>query len=70
MVTQQKEVVDALMEAEADVTLVDRNGNTALHLAAQHKDAGMLQSLLKHKLALRLTGVPNTAGTPEIYSSF
>lgn len=62
VVTQQKEVVEALMEAEADVTLADRNGNTALHLAAQQKEAGVLQSLLKHKLALRLTGVPNTAG--------
>ncbi|XP_056626427.1 nuclear factor NF-kappa-B p105 subunit isoform X1 [Triplophysa dalaica] len=62
VVTQQKEVVEALMAAEADVTLADRNGNTALHLAAQHKEASVLQSLLKHKSALQLTGIPNTAG--------
>lgn len=54
------------MEAEADVTLADRNGNTALHLAAQHKEASVLQSLLKHKSALQLTGIPNTAGTLDV----
>ncbi|XP_055034514.2 nuclear factor NF-kappa-B p105 subunit [Misgurnus anguillicaudatus] len=62
VVTQQKEVVEALLEADVDVTLTDRNGNTALHLAAQHKEGNVLRLLLKHNSAARLTGVPNTAG--------
>ncbi|XP_026882856.2 nuclear factor NF-kappa-B p105 subunit isoform X2 [Electrophorus electricus] len=62
VVTRQKEAAEALLMAEADVTLTDRHGNTALHLAAQQKDGEMVQLLLRHRAALELTAMANTAG--------
>uniref|UniRef100_A0A8C1QBW8 Nuclear factor of kappa light polypeptide gene enhancer in B-cells 1 n=1 Tax=Cyprinus carpio TaxID=7962 RepID=A0A8C1QBW8_CYPCA len=62
VLTQQKEAVEALLEAEVDVTLTDRHGNTALHLAAQQKEDSVLRLLLKHKSVAQLTSIPNTAG--------
>uniref|UniRef100_A0A8C1JBI8 Nuclear factor of kappa light polypeptide gene enhancer in B-cells 1 n=1 Tax=Cyprinus carpio TaxID=7962 RepID=A0A8C1JBI8_CYPCA len=61
VLTQQKEAVEALLEAEVDVTLTDRHGNTALHLAAQQKEDSVLRLLLKHKSVAQLTSIPNTA---------
>uniref|UniRef100_A0A8C1AZ96 Nuclear factor of kappa light polypeptide gene enhancer in B-cells 1 n=1 Tax=Cyprinus carpio carpio TaxID=630221 RepID=A0A8C1AZ96_CYPCA len=62
VLTQQKEAVEALLEAEVDVTLTDRHGNTALHLAAQQKEDSVLRLLLKHKSVAQLTSIHNTAG--------
>ncbi|XP_051506520.1 nuclear factor NF-kappa-B p105 subunit-like isoform X2 [Myxocyprinus asiaticus] len=62
VVTQQKEAVEALLEAEVDITLTDRHGNSALHLAAQHKEGSVLRLLLKHKSLTQLASVHNTAG--------
>ncbi|XP_026136135.1 nuclear factor NF-kappa-B p105 subunit-like isoform X1 [Carassius auratus] len=62
VLTQQEEAVEALLEAEVDVTLTDRHGNTALHLAAQQKEDSVLRLLLKHKSVAQLTSMPNTAG--------
>uniref|UniRef100_A0A8C1TFL2 Nuclear factor of kappa light polypeptide gene enhancer in B-cells 1 n=1 Tax=Cyprinus carpio TaxID=7962 RepID=A0A8C1TFL2_CYPCA len=62
VLTQHKEAVEALLEAEVDVTLTDRHGNTALHLAAQQKEDSMLRLLLKYKSVSQLTSIPNTAG--------
>ncbi|CAB1337159.1 unnamed protein product [Coregonus sp. 'balchen'] len=41
VITQQKVAAEALLLAGADVTLSDRHGNTALHLATQQKEGGM-----------------------------
>ncbi|TRY91093.1 hypothetical protein DNTS_020394 [Danionella cerebrum] len=62
VLTEQKEVVEALLEAGVDVTLTDREGNTALHLAAQLKNDQILQVLLKHKTVSPLFNVVNSAG--------
>uniref|UniRef100_A0A8C1B6T9 Nuclear factor of kappa light polypeptide gene enhancer in B-cells 1 n=1 Tax=Cyprinus carpio carpio TaxID=630221 RepID=A0A8C1B6T9_CYPCA len=62
VLTQHKEAVEALLEAEVDVTLTDRHGNTALHLAAQQKEDSVLRLLLKYKSVSQLTSIPNTAG--------
>ncbi|XP_052005366.1 nuclear factor NF-kappa-B p105 subunit-like [Xyrauchen texanus] len=62
VVTQQKEAVEALLEAEVDITLTDRHGNSALHLAALHKEGSVLRLLLKHKKFTQLASVHNTAG--------
>ena len=63
VITQQKEAVQALLLAGADVTLVDRHGNTVLHLAAQQKEGGMLGFLLQHQEVTELVELPNAAGT-------
>uniref|UniRef100_A0A8B9KCP3 Nuclear factor of kappa light polypeptide gene enhancer in B-cells 1 n=1 Tax=Astyanax mexicanus TaxID=7994 RepID=A0A8B9KCP3_ASTMX len=62
VVTQQKEAAEVLLTARADVALTDRNGNTALHLAAQQKEGEMVRLLLHHDNMLEMTSVPNTAG--------
>uniref|UniRef100_A0A671QIU4 Nuclear factor NF-kappa-B p105 subunit-like n=1 Tax=Sinocyclocheilus anshuiensis TaxID=1608454 RepID=A0A671QIU4_9TELE len=62
VLTQQKEAVEALLEAKVDVMLTDRHGNMALHLAAQQKEDSVLRLLLKHKSVAQLTSIPNTAG--------
>uniref|UniRef100_A0A8C7NZT8 RHD domain-containing protein n=1 Tax=Oncorhynchus mykiss TaxID=8022 RepID=A0A8C7NZT8_ONCMY len=62
VITQQKEAAEALVLAGADVTLSDRHGNTALHLATQQKEGGMVGFLLRHREVVELVDLPNTAG--------
>ncbi|KAI1887422.1 hypothetical protein AGOR_G00190130 [Albula goreensis] len=62
VVTQQEEAVEALLAAGADVSLTDRHGNTALHLAAQHKEGKIVGLLLQHREAAKLVNLPNAAG--------
>uniref|UniRef100_A0A8C1LZ05 Nuclear factor of kappa light polypeptide gene enhancer in B-cells 1 n=1 Tax=Cyprinus carpio TaxID=7962 RepID=A0A8C1LZ05_CYPCA len=54
VLTQHKEAVEALLEAEVDVTLTDRHGNTALHLAAQQKEDSVLSIKADLKLSIML----------------
>lgn len=68
MITQQKEAAEALVLAGADVTLSDRNGNTALHLATQQKEGGMVGFLLRHREVVELVDLPNTAGTTHTHT--
>lgn len=62
VITQQKEAAKALLLAGADVTLTDRHGNTALHLAAGQRDGGMVGLLLQHQEVSVLVELPNAAG--------
>uniref|UniRef100_A0A8C7DQJ9 Nuclear factor kappa B subunit 1 n=1 Tax=Oncorhynchus kisutch TaxID=8019 RepID=A0A8C7DQJ9_ONCKI len=59
VITQQKAAAEALLLAGADVTLCDRHGNTALHLAAQQKEGGCLLLEVYFVEAL-LTSIPTT----------
>ncbi|KAM6979711.1 LOW QUALITY PROTEIN: nuclear factor NF-kappa-B p105 subunit [Aplochiton taeniatus] len=68
VITQQKEAVEALLLAGADVTLRDRYGNTALHLAAQQKEGGdMMELLLQHRQVAPLVDLPNAAGVCALH---
>ncbi|KAG7458801.1 hypothetical protein MATL_G00224450 [Megalops atlanticus] len=62
VITQQEEAAAALLEAGADVSLTDRHGNTALHLAAQQKEGRMVELLLRHQETAGLLDLPNAAG--------
>ncbi|XP_041709184.1 nuclear factor NF-kappa-B p105 subunit [Coregonus clupeaformis] len=62
VITQQKVAAEALLLAGADVTLSDRHGNTALHLATQQKEGGMVECLLRHREVVELVDLPNAAG--------
>ncbi|KAI5623109.1 BICD family-like cargo adapter 1 isoform X3 [Silurus asotus] len=62
VLTEQKEAAETLLDAGSDITLTDRYGNTALHLAAQQKDGDMIRMLLRHRTALELFSTHNTAG--------
>lgn len=68
VITQQREAVEALLLAGADPTLVDRHGNTALHLAAQ-RDGGRdtIRILLRHRDKRELLQLSNTAGLCAIH---
>ncbi|XP_038868218.1 nuclear factor NF-kappa-B p105 subunit-like isoform X3 [Salvelinus namaycush] len=67
VITQQKAVAEALLLAGADVTLSDRHGNTALHLAAQQKEGGMVGFLLKRREMVELVDLPNAAGLCSLH---
>uniref|UniRef100_A0A674BE41 Nuclear factor of kappa light polypeptide gene enhancer in B-cells 2 (p49/p100) n=1 Tax=Salmo trutta TaxID=8032 RepID=A0A674BE41_SALTR len=60
VITRQVKVVDVLLRAGADPTLLDRDGRTALHLAALAGDDVTLQILLGH-LGERYLHLVNTA---------
>ncbi|XP_053306905.1 nuclear factor NF-kappa-B p100 subunit isoform X2 [Spea bombifrons] len=48
VITQQYTIVDALMKTGADPTILDRYGNSLLHLAVQAGDDTMLKLLLNY----------------------
>ncbi|KAM8806495.1 nuclear factor NF-kappa-B p100 subunit isoform 2-T2 [Eudromia elegans] len=48
VITKQTQVVQLLLQARADPTLLDRYGNSLLHLALQAGDEEMLRMLLAH----------------------
>ncbi|XP_034632067.1 nuclear factor NF-kappa-B p100 subunit isoform X1 [Trachemys scripta elegans] len=48
VITKQHQVVGLLLQAHADPTLLDRYGNSLLHLALQTGDEAMLRTLLVH----------------------
>ncbi|KAJ8335715.1 hypothetical protein SKAU_G00390570 [Synaphobranchus kaupii] len=62
VVTQQEAAVEALLGAGADASLGDRHGNTALHLAAQHKEGTIVGLLLQHRDTAELMNLPNASG--------
>ncbi|XP_060757138.1 nuclear factor NF-kappa-B p105 subunit [Neoarius graeffei] len=62
VLTEQKDAAEALLEAGSDISLTDRHGNTALHLASQQKDGEMMRMLLRHPEALGLSNTHNIAG--------
>lgn len=54
--------MEDLLRAGADLTLLDRSGNSALHLAAKGGHDEILSILLKHKKAAQLINHPNGEG--------
>ncbi|KAG2466527.1 NFKB1 factor, partial [Polypterus senegalus] len=66
VITEQLTVVESLLKAKADVSLTDRNGNTALHLAAKEGQAAILGHLLQYKEVKLLLNQPNSNGA-DIY---
>lgn len=54
--------MEDLLRAGADLSLLDRFGNSALHLAAKEGHDKILGILLKHKKAALLINHPNADG--------
>ncbi|XP_062874698.1 nuclear factor NF-kappa-B p105 subunit isoform X2 [Trichomycterus rosablanca] len=67
VLTHQKEAVESLLAAGSDITLTDRDGNTALHLAAQQSDGDVIRVLLKRREVLELTNTHNSAGVCPLH---
>lgn len=62
VITKQEAVVEALLRAGADLSLLDRLGNSVLHLAAKEGHDKILGILLKHKRTALLIDHPNGEG--------
>lgn len=60
VITRQVKVVEVLLRAGADPTLLDQNGRSPLHLAALAGDSATLRPLLAH-LGERHAHLINTA---------
>uniref|UniRef100_F6TE10 Nuclear factor NF-kappa-B p105 subunit n=1 Tax=Equus caballus TaxID=9796 RepID=F6TE10_HORSE len=67
VITKQEAVVEDLLRAGADLSLLDRFGNSALHLAAKEGHDKILGILLKHKKAALLINHPNADGLNAIH---
>ncbi|XP_074084258.1 nuclear factor NF-kappa-B p105 subunit isoform X2 [Macrotis lagotis] len=67
VITKQEDVVEDLLRAGADVSLLDRLGNSVLHLAAKEGDERILSILLKHKKISPLINHPNGEGLNAIH---
>ncbi|NXX57135.1 NFKB2 factor, partial [Scopus umbretta] len=69
VITKQPQVVQLLLQARADPTLVDRYGNSLVHLALQAGDEEMLRTLLAHlgSAAPYLLHLPNFHGLLPVH---
>uniref|UniRef100_A0A8B9G430 Nuclear factor kappa B subunit 2 n=1 Tax=Amazona collaria TaxID=241587 RepID=A0A8B9G430_9PSIT len=69
VVTRQPQVVQLLLQAHADPTLLDRYGNSLLHLALQTGDEEVLRTLLAHlgSAAPYLLRLPNFHGLLPVH---
>ncbi|NWH57065.1 NFKB2 factor, partial [Geococcyx californianus] len=69
VITKQPQVVQLLLQARADPTLLDRYGNSLLHLALQTGDEEMLRTLLAHlgSAAPYLLCLPNFHGLLPVH---
>uniref|UniRef100_A0ABM5GJX4 Nuclear factor NF-kappa-B p105 subunit n=1 Tax=Pogona vitticeps TaxID=103695 RepID=A0ABM5GJX4_9SAUR len=66
-ITKQAEVVKDLLRAGADMSLVDRHGNSVLHLAAKQGDEKVLKVILNHKEASLIKDLPDGEGLAAIH---
>ncbi|XP_067392900.1 nuclear factor NF-kappa-B p100 subunit isoform X1 [Emydura macquarii macquarii] len=69
VITKQHQVVGLLLQAQADPTLLDRYGNSLLHLALHADDEAMLRMLLGHlgSSAPCLLSTPNYHGLLPVH---
>ncbi|NXS19671.1 NFKB1 factor, partial [Mystacornis crossleyi] len=67
VITKQAKVVEDLLKAGADVSLLDRHGNSVLHLAATEGDDKILSLLLKHETVSPMVNLPNGEGLSAIH---
>ncbi|KAM5255873.1 nuclear factor NF-kappa-B p105 subunit [Ctenodactylus gundi] len=67
VITKQEAMVEDLLRAGADPSLLDRWGNSVLHLAAQEGHDNVLGILLKHNKAALLIDQPNGEGLNAIH---
>ncbi|XP_039920333.1 nuclear factor NF-kappa-B p105 subunit isoform X1 [Hirundo rustica] len=67
VITKQAKVVEDLLRAGADVSLLDRHGNSVLHLAATEGDDKILGLLLRHEKVSPMVNLPNGEGLSAIH---
>ncbi|XP_072261734.1 nuclear factor NF-kappa-B p105 subunit isoform X2 [Pyxicephalus adspersus] len=62
VITRQSDVVEEILKAGGDPLMLDRNGNSVLHLACKEGDATTLGILLKHQKITEIVNLPNNDG--------
>ncbi|KAM4810137.1 nuclear factor NF-kappa-B p105 subunit [Rhinophrynus dorsalis] len=67
VITRQADTVEDILKAGGDPALLDRHGNSVLHLACKEGDATTLSILLKHKAASEIINLPNNEGRNPIH---
>ncbi|NXD28887.1 NFKB1 factor, partial [Spelaeornis formosus] len=67
VITKQAKVVEELLKAGADVSLLDRHGNSVLHLAATEGDDKILSLLLRHEKVSLMVNLHNCEGLSAIH---
>ncbi|XP_034356238.1 nuclear factor NF-kappa-B p105 subunit isoform X1 [Arvicanthis niloticus] len=67
VITKQEDVVEDLLRVGADLSLLDRWGNSVLHLAAKEGHDKILSILLKNRKAAPLIDHPNGEGLNAIH---
>ncbi|OCT97186.1 hypothetical protein XELAEV_18009414mg [Xenopus laevis] len=67
VITQQADTVQDIFKAGGDPLLLDRDGNSVLHLACKAEDASTLSILLKHKQMLGIINLPNNDGLNPVH---
>lgn len=62
---KQREVIDRLLDLNANVNAQNKDGNTALHFAILHRDVALIKKLIQHGAKL---DIKNKEGqTPEFF---
>ncbi|NXN79327.1 NFKB1 factor, partial [Bombycilla garrulus] len=67
VITKQAKAVEDLLKAGADVSLLDRHGNSVLHVAATEGDDKILSLLLRHEKVSPMLNLPNGEGLSPIH---
>uniref|UniRef100_UPI00398EF5AF nuclear factor NF-kappa-B p100 subunit-like n=1 Tax=Pristiophorus japonicus TaxID=55135 RepID=UPI00398EF5AF len=70
VITQQHQIVELLLFAGADATILDRHGNSILHLALHRKDEQMVQLLVQHlkpQVLSKLITMPDCNGLYPVH---
>ncbi|XP_053559471.1 nuclear factor NF-kappa-B p105 subunit isoform X2 [Bombina bombina] len=67
VITQQADTVQDILNAGGDPLLLDRHGNSVLHLACKEEDATTLSILLKHPKTAQIINLPNNDGLTALH---
>ncbi|KAG8454149.1 hypothetical protein GDO86_000696 [Hymenochirus boettgeri] len=67
VITHQVETVEDILKAGGDPMLLDRLGNSVLHLACKDGDASTLKILLKHKKTAEIINLLNNDGLTAVH---
>ncbi|KAG9480303.1 hypothetical protein GDO78_012009 [Eleutherodactylus coqui] len=69
VITRQADIVQDILKAGGNILLLDRSGNSVLHLACKEGDAATLSILLNHPKISEIIDLPNNEGLNAIHEA-
>ncbi|XP_044130636.1 nuclear factor NF-kappa-B p105 subunit [Bufo gargarizans] len=69
VITHQADIVQEILKAGGDPLMLDRNGNSVLHLSCRGGDAATLSILLNHPKITKIIDLPNNEGLNAIHEA-